>query len=503
MDIHSTVLIILALSVGFYMAWNIGANDVANAMGTSVGSGALTLKAAVIIAAVMEFSGAFLVGPHVTETMRAGIIDLKIFETMENGPYVLAYGMLAALLASGVWLQLASYFGWPVSTTHSIVGAIAGFGLVVGGVHAINWIGPNGIWGALTGESSLLGIVASWIVSPVLAGGISYLLFRIVLNLIFYQPDPLAAAKKITPIMVFLVLLTMTMMLHFKGLKPFWKDQFGLKPTDAVALAYGIPFSLISSTVASLVARHMARNLKHDPIKHQQLKELYTARALSKAIMHLRRVRDTTGEETKAQAVAALSQAQTLLSEVHTRTKDTSEHHVFKDVERIFVYLQIISASFVAFAHGANDVSNAIGPLSVILEVARTNEIPVASIVPWWVLGLGGLGIVIGLATWGWRVIQTVGKRITELTPSRGFCAEFAAALTILIASLYKLPVSTTHTLVGAVLGIGLARGFGALNLNTVRDIAASWIITVPAGAGLSILFYFCLMAFFRMGVFG
>lgn len=502
MDIHTTALIILALGVGLYMAWNIGANDVANAMGTSVGSGALTLKAAVIIAAVMEFAGAFLVGPHVTETMRSGIIDLKVFEAMPNGPHILAYGMLASLLASGVWLQLASYFGWPVSTTHSIVGAIAGFGLVVGGVHAINWIGPNGIWGAFTGESSLLGIVASWIVSPLLAGSISYLLFRLILNRVFYQPDPLAAAKKITPIMVFMVLLTMTMMLHFKGLKPFWNDQFGLKPTDALAMAYGIPFSLISSTVAALIARRMANKLKHDPIKRQQLRELYTARALSKAIMHLRRVRDTTGEETRAQAVAALSQTQTLLSDVHTRTKDTSEKHVFQDVERIFVYLQIISASFVAFAHGANDVSNAIGPLSVIIEVARSNAIPVESVVPWWVLGLGALGIVVGLATWGWRVIQTVGKRITELTPSRGFCAEFAAALTILIASVCKLPVSTTHTLVGAVLGIGLARGIGALNLNTIRDIGASWLITVPAGAGLSILFYFVLMAFFQMGWF-
>jgi PiT family inorganic phosphate transporter len=497
MDIHTTALLVIALGFGFYMAWNIGANDVSNAMGTSVGSGALTLKAAVIIAAIMEFSGAFFVGSHVTETMRSGIVDLTAFREHENGASMLAYGMLASLLAAGVWLNLASYFGWPVSTTHSLVGAIAGFGLVSMGSDAINWIGPSGIWGTFKGEASMVGIVLSWVISPALAAIISYALFRLVLNTIFYRPDPLAAAKKITPIMSFCVLITMTMMLHFKGMKPFWKEHFGLAPTDAKALTIGLSVSLLIAAVGTFFSWYLARRLKTDEVQHQQLKDLYAARSLSKAIMHLRRVRDTSDEEARAQAVATLQSAQTLLHEVNSRTKKVSEHNVFRDVERIFIYLQIVSASFVAFAHGANDVSNAIGPLSIIIDTVRHNAIPETSAVPTWVLGLGAVGIVVGLATWGWRVIQTVGKRITELTPSRGFCAEFAAALTILIASVNKLPVSTTHTLVGAVLGVGLARGIGALNLNMVRDIAASWVVTIPAGAGLSILFYYTLLAIF------
>jgi len=408
--------------------------------------------------------------------------------------------MLAALLAAGAWLQLASYFGWPVSTTHSIVGAIVGFGCVAAGPSAANWIGEDGfsVIAIINGKGGLLSIVASWVVSPLMSGTIAYLVFRFILKRIFYRPDPVTAARVWTPWLVFAVLVTMMLVLSFKGLKPFWKDNFGLKPTDTMPLMVGLSASVFSGIVGALISRRLVRKVRSDdPALARLQADLYTARAMSKALMHLRRVHSTASGEAKEQAQRALDEADKLYREVRDRTRGNSDSHVYHNVERIFIYLQIISAAFVALAHGSNDVANAIGPLSVVIETAKEMKIPEQTSVPLWVLGIGGVGIVFGLAVWGWRVMQTVGKRITELTPSRGFCAEFAAALTILIASVYKLPISTTHTLVGAVLGVGMARGIGALNLNTVRDIVASWIITIPAGAGLAILFYYGLQLAF------
>ncbi|GAB4186170.1 MAG: hypothetical protein Kow00105_00610 [Phycisphaeraceae bacterium] len=496
MGTEAIILTSLAMAFGLYMAWNIGANDVANAMGTSVGSGALTLKRAVILAAIMEFTGAFFVGPHVTETVRKGIIDTNLFLQDPDGAKMLCYGMLAALLAAGAWLQIASYFGWPVSTTHSIVGSIVGFGCVYGGLEAVDWFGGNGfsILTTLGGKGGVSSIVASWVVSPVLSGAIAYFVFRFILRRIFYRPDPIVAARFWTPWLVFIVMITMMLVLSFKGLKPFWKDNFGLKPADPMPLTIGLIASIVSGILGALISRKLVWKIRtDDPALSRLQADLYTARAMSKALMHLRRVRSTAVGEARDQAQRALDEAEALYKQVRDRTRGNTDSHIYHNVERIFVYLQIISAAFVALAHGSNDVANAIGPMSVVVETARDMTIPEKTSVPLWVLAIGGIGIVVGLAIWGWRVMQTVGKRITELTPSRGFCAEFAAALTILIASVYKLPISTTHTLVGAVLGVGLARGIGALNLNTVRDIIASWIITIPAGAGLAILFYYGL----------
>lgn len=505
MGTEAMILTGLAMAFGLYMAWNIGANDVANAMGTSVGSGALTLKRAVILAAIMEFAGAFFIGPHVTETVRKGIIDINFFTDVDpvkarEGARLLCYGMLASLLAAGVWLQLASYFGWPVSTTHSIVGSIVGFGCVAAGPSAVNWFGGEGfnLLTILSGKGGLSSIVASWVVSPLMSGTIAYFLFRFILRKVFYRPDPVAAARVWTPLIVFLMMVTMMLVLSFKGLKPFWMDNFGLKPTAGWPLVIGLSASVASGIVGALISRRLVRKVRaDDPALARLQADLYTARAMSKALMHLRRVRSTAVGEAQDQAQRALHEAETLYQQVRDRTRGNSDSHVYHNVERIFIYLQIISAGFVALAHGSNDVANAIGPLSVVIETAKDMKIPETTSVPLWVLGIGGVGIVVGLATWGWRVMATVGKRITELTPSRGFCAEFAAAITILIASVYKLPVSTTHTLVGAVLGVGLARGIGALNLNTVRDIVASWIITIPAGAGLAILFFYALQLAF------
>jgi len=431
----------LALIFGFYMAWNIGANDVANAMGTSVGSGALTLKRAVIVAGVLEFAGAFLVGSHVTETVRKGIVDIEIFMA---DPTVYVLGMLASLLAAGVWLQTASYFGWPVSTTHSIVGAIIGFGLLVGGIHAVNW-------------GKVFSIAASWIVSPLISGTISFFIFMLLRKKIFNSDAPVAAAKKLTPVVVFFVFAILTLVMVFKGLKNLHLHLSFLHAL-IVATAIGFVGALLSAFWVSYM------KLNQDYIKLQDSKDSACIRPAEAS---------------------------------HTRKNVDRREYEHQGVEKIFIYLQILSACFVAFAHGANDVANAIGPLGAVVGVIRTGVVGLKATVPIWVLMLGGIGIVIGLATWGWRVIETVGKKITELTPSRGFSAEFGAAVTIVVASRLGLPISTTHTLVGAVMGVGLARGIAALNLNAIREIVLSWVVTIPAGATFAIGIYYLLTLFF------
>ena len=471
------ILIIIGLVVGFYMAWSIGANDVANAMGTSVGSGALTLKQAVMLAAVLEFAGAFLVGSHVTQTVRKGIIDPAIFA---EAPIMLVCGMLAALLAAAVWLQLASYFGWPVSTTHSIVGSIVGFGAVYGGLGAVHW----GVLGR---------IVSSWVISPVLSAAVAYIIFTLIMRLIFYAPYPLRAAQRATPVLVFAVFFVMTLVTVYKGLKNVqWLHLNGL---EAVGVAAGI--GAVTAAIGYALVRR--RNKKAGVALAGEGSTQYRLRGLEKAAIHLRRVEHASAATASDELGGMITRLREMADETRAAnpTDEAGLRSEYRDVERVFIFLQILSASFVAFAHGSNDVANAIGPLSAVIETVQQGSVAMQPHVAWWVLALGGAGIVVGLATWGWRVIQTIGRQITELTPSRGFAAEFAAATTIVIASRFQMPISTTHTLVGAVLGVGLARGIGALNLYTVRDIVASWIITIPAGAGLAILFFYALAMIF------
>lgn len=474
-----TLITGLALCFGFYMAWNIGANDVANAMGTSVGSGALTLRRAVICAAVMEFAGAFFVGTHVTETVRKGIIDTDLF-TNDTTNFML--GMLAALLAAGAWLQLASYFGWPVSTTHSIVGAIIGFGVVYKGIDAVQW-------------NLVSSIVVSWVVSPLLAGFISFVIFRILHKQIFRSDNPVRAAKRITPFLVFLVFIILSFVMIFKGLKNL---HMNLPLGQAMAVAAGV------GLIAAIISAVLVRFVKNEglPIQVQSFHESSVSRALRKARKHLRRIKHQTDDKYAMEASEILDNLDELAEKINKEQEEqltqekphlsaqASQHAA---VERIFVYLQILSACFVAFAHGANDVANAVGPLAAVISTAHEGVIMAQSSVDPRILLLGGVGIVFGLATWGWRVIETIGRRITELTPTRGFAAEFGAATTIVLASKLKLPISTTHTLVGAVLGVGLARGISALNLNTIRDIVISWLVTLPAGAALAIVFFYGL----------
>lgn len=468
------ILKILVLVVGFYMAWNIGANDVSNAMGTSVGSGALTLRRAVIIAAILEFSGAFFVGANVSETMQRGIIDPDMFITE---PIILILGMCAALFGTSIWLQIASYFGWPVSTTHAIVGAILGFGCVVGGIDAVQW-----------GETG--SIALSWVVSPVVAAIISYLIFSILQRNILYAMNPIEATKKFIPLLVFIVFSTFTLSLIFNGL-----ENLNLDITFSEALGIALVIGIAATGISYLFVRRVPLPDVETRPPSRYLPQ--TVVSLEKAIKHLQRVHVVSFDATHEKVGTLLTEVRALSNQMRKETSlvdRTSEYHT---VEKMFVYLQILSACFVAFAHGANDVANAIGPVAAVLDVIKNGIVSDVTTVPPWLLAFGGLGIVIGLATWGWRVIETIGKKITELTPTRGFCAEFGAATTILVASKLGMPISTTHCLVGAVLGVGLARGMRALNLGILRDIVLSWVITIPASAAMSILLFYAMRAIF------
>ena len=469
-----TILLIFAVVSGFYMAWSIGANDVANAMGTSVGSGALTIKRAVIIAAVLEFAGAFLVGTHVSETIRKGIINPNIFLGHEMD---LVYGMIGALLAAAVWLQIASYNGWPVSTTHSIVGAVLGFGVMYGGMAAADW-------------AKVSAIVASWVVSPLLSGTIAFLLFSMLQKLIYNNDDPVGVAKRITPYLVFVVFFVLTLTLVFKGLKNL-KLNLDFGTASLIASLVGV--------VAAVVSHFLVRNIQSVQSKERVVirQPAGVVKSILKAEKHTRAGADLARGVVKDELQRIAENLAILSKDVQKGITTEQTSSDYKTVERIFVFLQVLSAAFVAFAHGANDVANAVGPLAAVITILNTGVMAMKSAVPLWVLGLGGLGIVIGLATWGWRVMITIGKKITELTPTRGFSAEFAAATTIVLASKLGLPVSTTHTLVGGVLGVGLARGINALNLRVVSNIVISWVVTIPAGAFGAIGFYYLIKMIF------
>lgn len=414
---HGTLLIVIACCFGFFMAWGVGANDVANAMGTSVGSKAITLKQAIIIAIIFEFAGAYLAGGAVTATIRSGITDAEL---LADSPDLLVFGMMSALLAAGIWLLVATHFGWPVSTTHSIVGAIVGFAAVGIAVEAVHW-------------NKIGTIAASWIISPLTAGFIAFWLFRSVQYLILSTENPYENAKRYVPFYIFLVGFIISMVTFTKGL-----THIGLDLSYAQASLASAVIGLISMGVGIL-----------------------------------------------------------MIKRINPNPDDDKDFH-FTNVEKIFAILMLFTACAMAFAHGSNDVANAVGPLAAVVSVVQSGgEVASRSIMPSWILLLGGGGIVAGLIMYGHKVIATVGQNITELTPSRGFAATLAAAGTVVVASGTGLPISTTHTLVGAVLGVGLARGMAALNLRIIGTIFISWIVTLPAGALLSIIIFFILSAIF------
>jgi PiT family inorganic phosphate transporter len=415
--VYGTALVVMAMIFGLFMTWGVGANDLANAMGTSVGAGAVTVKKAIGIAIIFEFLGAVLAGGHVTETIRKGIIDPT---PIISHPEILVFGMLASLLAAAVWLMIASAKGWPVSTTHSIVGAIVGFAIVGIGPEAVRW-------------DKIINVVVSWVISPAVGGVISFILVISTRKLILDTETPLENAKKYAPFYVFLVGFIISLVTMFKGLKQL-KLDLSIGGSLFVAICFGVLTGFIGW-------------------------------------LFIRKIR---------------------------KYEDEDRVFQFASVEKVFTPMMLFTACSMAFAHGSNDVANGIGPLAAVVSIVGSGgEVLQKAPLPIWILLLGGAGIVLGLVTLGYRVMLTVGKKITELTPSRGFCAELAAASTVVIASRTGLPVSTTHILVGAVLGVGLARGLGALDLRVVLNIIISWIVTLPAGGIMAMFFYFTLKGIF------
>lgn len=410
------IYLILAVAFGLFMAWGIGANDVANAMATSVGSKAVTIKQALIIAAIFEFAGAYLAGGEVANTIRQGFVDNQVFDA---NPEMLAWGMLGSLLAAATWLLIATLRGWPVSTTHTIVGAIVGFAAVGIGMEAVNW--------GTVGTTAI-----SWVFSPLISGVIAFLVFMSLQILILDTKNPLQNAIKYGPFYLFMVGFFISLLTIQKGLK-----HVGLNLDGAMELIVSV---LIGAGVA-IAGRILISKVRYD----QQAEKRFH----------------------------------------------------YANVEKIFAVMMLFTAASMAFAHGSNDVANAVGPMAAVIGIAQTGVMTAKATVPSWVLLVGAIGIVIGLATLGYRVILTVGSKITELTPTRGFSAEIATAMTVVSASYAGIPVSTTHTLVGAILGVGFARGIAAIDLRVVGGIFMSWVVTLPAGALLSVMFFYLLRGIF------
>jgi len=414
---YGTIFLVLAIIFGFYMTWGIGANDVANAMGTSVGSGAVTVKQAIIIAAIFEFAGAFIAGGNVTSTIRKGIVDPS---SLGDQPEILVFGMLAALLAAAVWLMVASWRGWPVSTTHSIVGALIGFAVAGIGLDAVQW--------GKVGQ-----IAASWVISPALGGFLAFLLMMSIRKVILNTEHPFESAKRWGPAYVFLVGFIISLVTMFKGLK-----HLKLELTTSESFIGAVIFGLLLAFISWILMRKIQVD------------------------------------------------------------KEADRDYHFASVEKIFVPMMVFTACAMAFAHGSNDVANGIGPLAAVVSIIKSGgDVAQKAALPLWILIMGGTGIVLGLATLGYKVMQTIGTRITQLTPSRGFCATLAAATTVVLASRIGLPVSTTHIAVGAVIGVGLARGVGAIDLRVIGGIVVSWLVTLPVGGILAALFFFTLKGMF------
>lgn len=414
---YGTLLILITAAFAFFMAFGVGANDVSNAMGTSVGSGTITAKQAIVIALIFECAGAYLAGGEVTETIKSGIIDPNDFITQ---PEVLVLGMMSALFASGSWLLIASRWGWPVSTTHSIIGAIIGFACITTGAGAVRW-------------NAIGGIVGSWFITPFIAGVLAYGIFLVIQKLIFDTENPLRNAQKFGPYFMGLTVFILIIVTVAKGLKHV---GLNLSTKETVLISLGL------STISVVISHFYFRSKNF-----------------------IRKARQGT----------------------------------FGGVERVFSMLMLMTACAMAFAHGSNDVANAIGPLAAVVTIVESGgNIAASAPMAWWILPLGALGIGVGLIVMGYKVMATIGTGITDLTPSRGFAAQFATAATVVVASGTGLPISTTQTLVGAVLGIGLARGIAALNLNVIRNIIASWVVTLPAGAFFAIVIYYILALIFR-----
>ena len=458
-----TLVLIVSLVVCAYMAWNIGANDVANAMGTSVGSRALTLRQAVIIAAIFEFAGAFFAGDAVTDTVRKGILSVDFETVTDDFANDLMYAFIAAMMAAAVWLTIATRFGLPVSTTHSIIGGIVGVGLVLEVQHDTSLID----WEVIRK------VVMSWVASPLMGGLLAFFTFFIVRETILEAKDPIARSRWLAPVLAIPTFFVLGLALQFKALKGFFSraesngwvsDKYEWLPVKENGSFN--PFTPTCPSDAEIIADECLNAVYEGawiPINSIILAGVISVIAAG-ILGYILRNYDFKGEDDG-----------------------------FHGVEKIFVWLQVITAAYVAFAHGANDRSNAIGPMAAVYQILSSGgELTAKADVPTWLVLLGSAGIAIGVMTWGWRVMDTIGKKITDITPTRGFAAEFGAATTILIFSMpfLAVPVSTTHTLVGAVVGVGLAGGAKAVDFRVFGKIFASWVASLPAAGFGSIVIF-------------
>ncbi|HEC80824.1 MAG TPA: inorganic phosphate transporter [Thermoplasmatales archaeon] len=395
-------------AIGFYMAWNIGANDVANSMATAVGAKAITFRQAVLIAGVLNFVGAVFVGSHVTQTIKGNIVNPSVI----GNPHTLLIGFIASLLAASIFVMLSTWKEMPISTTHSVIGALVGFGLIAGGATSVNWM--------KLGE-----VASSWVLSPLAGCILAFIVFKIIVKLIFAKDNPVEAAKIVGPGIIGVTAFLITSSLFLKTNLSDMLKISDYKTILLLATVVGVIFAVTSA-------------------------------------YFLRKIKAKSSEDYAA-------------------------------VERIFRRLQIITSCYVAFSHGANDVANAIGPVAAIFSLSTKGVLDSVAPVPVPLLALGGFGIAVGCMTWGHKVMKTIGYRITSLTNTRGFSVDFGAATTVLIASKLGMPISTSHTVVGAVIGVGLARGLDAVDLKVIKKIIYSWLLTVPAAAALSAAIYICL----------
>lgn len=431
------IILLLTCIFGFYMAWTIGANDVANSMGTVFGSKTLSIKRVILIAVTFEFLGAFLLGSHVTKTLKSGIVDPTPFQDPGmfngNGEFIFIAGMLSVLLAAALWVTLATYKSLPISTSQSIVGAVAGFGVV------------SIIMGDIGGGSlhiySLAEISVGWILSPVLGGIISFLIFFFIRKIIFESKDPVKRTDRSIILFTFTVIFILVMAGLSGGLKNLRSGLEGIIPGYILyqlmddMLHKVLLITLISLFITTIYARFFRKRVKKKKLKG------------------------------------------------------------IERVESMFGGLLVLTACYVAFAHGANDVANAIGPVAAIAQILVNGTISDTVSIPVWILALGGLGIVVGVSTWGYRVMETIGKKITKITPSRGFSASFGAASSVLVCSLFGIPVSTSQIIVGAVIGVGLGGGINAIDLRVIRNIIVSWVFTIPISAVTTGIIYLVFRA--------
>ncbi|UCG67958.1 MAG: inorganic phosphate transporter [Thermoplasmata archaeon] len=407
----SIAILIIALAAGFYMAWSIGANDVANSMASAVGAKAITMKQAVFIAGILTICGAVFLGAHVTGTISKGIVDPNDI----GDPTKVMFGALAAILAAAIWVTLATWKSMPISTTHSIVGAVIGFGLVAGGAGVVSW--------AKVGQ-----VAVSWILSPLFGCILAFIVFKLITRLILGREEPLVSAKKTGPFFI-----AATFFIIFMSL--LLKTRLGEMIIHDNELLWAFVISTIMAAISGLIGYLIIRNVER------------------------------------------------------------KSEEGYEEVEEVFRKLQIMTSCYVALAHGANDVANAIGPVATVFAINEEGAIPPEVSIPVYLLAIGGIGIAIGIMTWGYRVIRTLGSKITKLTNTRGFSVDFGAATTVLVASKFGMPISTTHTVVGAIIGVGLARGLEAVDLRIIKKIVLSWLITLPIAAITAALIYLGLIS--------